>query len=118
MPTNFADIARGESWSVEFGVQNAAEQPVDLGERKVTFVLREKGRQRACVVRTDHGTSVGGSMVVDAAAGLIVVTIDPDVTLAVGSADWGLWLDEKTSTADALERGKWQTVYVPRSDDE
>ncbi|WTW96587.1 hypothetical protein OG216_25900 [Streptomycetaceae bacterium NBC_01309] len=118
MPTNFADIARGESWSVEFGVQNAAEQPVDLGDRAVTFVLREKGRQRARLVRTGGGTSVGGSMVVDAEAGLIVVTIDPEVTAAVAAADWGLWLDEKTSTADALERGRWQTVYVPRSDDE
>lgn len=114
MPHNFEDIARGESWSVEFTIQNATEEPDDLTGRDICFIIRDRGVLRARLVSS--GTSEGGSMQVTPAQGRVIVTVEPDVTAALTTADWALWLDETEDTADAVAWGRFRTVKVATSD--
>jgi hypothetical protein len=116
MPHNFEGIAQGETWSVEFLVKDAAGDPDDLTGRNVTFIIRDDISVLARIA--DTGTSTGGEFQVTAAEGRIVVTVNSDVTAAIGvSADWALWLDENApTTADAVTWGKIYTAKVAKSD--
>ncbi|MGR7002796.1 hypothetical protein ACU686_40440 [Yinghuangia aomiensis] len=111
-PYTFGGIARGETWAATFQVQDALERPVDLTGRVVTFVLRDTVIRARLV---SGGEQTGGTILVTPAEGRITVTVDRAVTAAVASANWGLWLDEDTPTADAAAWGGFRTVPVVRS---
>lgn len=110
MPLLFHGIARGEQWIKAFDLKDAANVALDLTGRTVTFILREGDTIHARIV--DEGTSTGGSMQVTRNTGNVIVTVDKEVTAAVETAQWSLWLDKDAAAADAVTWGGFSTEQV------
>lgn len=116
MPHNFEGTARGEQWVREFAIKQEDRQtPEDITGRTPIFVLRTGDTIHAQIVGA--GTGTRGSIQVTPAEGKILVTVDPDATAEIDvSADWGLWLDYGTPTADAVLGGKFYVSEVATPD--
>ncbi|MFE5332936.1 hypothetical protein ACFRCG_41790 [Embleya sp. NPDC056575] len=105
--------ARGEAITRTIRIRTDG-TPRPLTGVDVQVVVESHGTDAARLVR--GGTSTGGSISVDDAAGAVTFTVNATVTDALDyTATWALWLQLADATAaDAIVHGSIQVEDVPR----